>query len=101
MNKKAIIKYKHKEELGFMHYVVFNGEVVVLSVEDSKKVSHIREHGNLDVTFFVDKHEYGPVEASVNNDPKYVEAVYNYMVETNNAYFKDGFEGLCAIKFIR
>jgi len=99
MNKKSLIKYKHEQEIGLMHYVVFEGKVVVLSVEDSKKVSHIREHGFLDVTFFVDTEEYGPVNVSVNSDPKFVEKVYNYMIETNNPYFVDGFEGLCVITF--
>lgn len=98
-NLKSLFKYKHGDDLGFMHYVVFNGEVVVLSAHESLKVSHIEKHGYLDVTFDVKSDSYGPVKASVSTDKEYVQQVYNYMIETNNAYFKDGIEGLCVVKF--
>lgn len=98
MNKKSLVKFAHNEDKAFMHYVVFNGEVVVLSRFDSKKVTHIEAHGSVEVSFDVDSSGYDVLKAEVVADPVYVEKVYNYMIETNNAYFKDGIEGLCVIK---
>ena len=45
--------------------------------------------------------EYNEDKVGVVTDPTYVEKVYNYMIETNNAYFTNGIEGLCVIKFER
>ena len=35
----------------------------------------------------------------VVEDVDYVTEVYNYMLEEENAYFTDGVEGLCVLKF--
>ena len=99
MNKKSLIKYYHGEEKGFMHYVVFENEVVVLSEIDTKKIKYINENGKLNVTFNIDSDKFDELNVTVVTDSEYVEKVYNYMINTNNAYFKDGFEGLCVIKF--
>ena len=98
-NNKSLIKYRHGEENGLMHYVVFEKEVVVLSVEKSHKVEHIDKYGNLDITFDIKSKDFDAVTAEVVRDKMYVEKVYNYMIETNNAYFTEGFDNLCAIKF--
>lgn len=98
MNKKSLVKFVHNEDNAFMHYVVFQGEVVVLSRFESKKVTHIKEHGSIEVSFDVDSSGYDILKAEIVSEPQYVEQVYNYMIETNNAYFKDGIEGLCVIK---
>ena len=47
MNKKSLIKYHHDNEHGLMHYVVYEGEVVVLSELESKKVEYINKTGKL------------------------------------------------------
>lgn len=99
MNKKSLIKYYHGEEKGLMHYVIFERDVVVLSEKDTKKVTYINENGNLNVTFDADSENYDLLGVKVITDKEYVEKVYNYMIETNNAYFFDGFESLCVIKF--
>jgi len=82
-----------------MHYVIFEGDVVVLSEEKSKKIDYIKEHGRLNVTFDVTTDDFGFVNVAFSNDMDYVEKVYNYMIETNNAYFTEGFDTLCVIKF--
>lgn len=99
MNKKSLIKYTHGEEKGFMHYVVFENEAVVLSEIETKKIKYINENGTLNVTFNIDSDTYDVLAVKVVTDPVYVGKVYNYMLETNNAYFKDGYEGLCVMKF--
>lgn len=99
MNKKSLIKYYHGEEKGFMHYVLFERDVVVLSELDTKKVKYINENGNLNVTFNTDSKEYDLINVKVITDKEYIGKVYNYMIETNNAYFFDGYENLCVIKF--
>ena len=98
-NAKAIYKYTHDAETGFMHYVVFEGQVVVLSKSESLKVDFINENGYLEVTQDLKGTEYSKVNAKVVTDEVYVQKVYDYMIETNNSYFKDGIEGLCAIVF--
>lgn len=99
MNKKALIKYQHGNQKGLMHYVVYDGDVVVMSALKTKKVSYINEHGTLDITFDIDQKELDTVNVTVETDEEYVKAVYNYMIETNNAYFEDGTEDLCVLKF--
>ena len=98
MNKKSLIKYAHGDERGLMHYVIFEGDVVVLSEYETKKVEYINQHGELSVTFDIDSKEYEDIKVEVSNNKEMVSKVYNYMLETNNAYFKDGTEGLCVIK---
>jgi hypothetical protein len=99
MNKKALIKYQHGNEKGLMHYVVYDGDVVVMSALKTKKVTYINEHGTLNITFDIDQSVLDTVTVSVVTDKDYVQAVYNYMIETNNAYFEDGTEDLCVLKF--
>lgn len=99
MNKKSLIKYYHEDEKGLMHYVIFDGDVVVLSAKDSKKVDYINKNGNLNITFDIKSDDYGVVDVKIINDKNYITNVYNYMIDTNNAYFKDGIDGLCVIKF--
>ena len=99
MNKKSLIKYYHDNEKGFMHYVIFERDIVVLSEIDTKKVKYIKDKGNLNVTFDVSSEDFDLIDVKVITDKEYVEKVYNYMIETNNAYFKDGYELLCVIKF--
>lgn len=96
-NAKAIYKYIHNNEIGFMHYVVFEGKVVVLSKTESKKVDFIKENGYLDVTQDLKGNEFSKMNLSVVTDEEYIQKVYDYMLQTNNSYFKDGIEGLCAL----
>lgn len=98
-NAKAIYKYTHDNETGFMHYVAFEGKVVVLSKIDSLKIEFVNKNGYLKVTQDLKGTEYSEVKAAVVMDQEYVQKVYDYMIETNNAYFKDGIEGLCALVF--
>lgn len=98
MNKKSLIKYQHGKDKGLMHYVVYDGDVVILSRYESKKVTYIEKNGKLDITFDVDTDVLDTVKAEVVTDQDYVMSVYNYMIETNNAYFFEGTEGICVIK---
>jgi general stress protein 26 len=82
-----------------MHYVIFQGEAVVLSAYESKKVAYIEKNNKLEITFDVKSKEFELGNVTVITDSEYVEKVYNYMIETNNAYFTNGIEGLCVIKF--
>lgn len=99
MNKKSLIKFYHSDEKGLMHYVIFERDIVVLTEKETKKVKYINENGKLNITFDVDSKEFDLVDVSVVCDKEYVGKVYNYMIETNNAYFFDGYESLCVIKF--
>lgn len=99
MNKKSLIKYYHNDDKGLMHYVIFERDVVVLSELNTKKVEYINEHGKLNVSFRVDSDTFDEVSVTIITDKEYVSKVYNYMHEINNAYFFDGYDNLCVIKF--
>ena len=46
MNKKSLIKYKHEQEIGLMHYVVFEGKVSrIISIPGAGKALIIN-HGD-------------------------------------------------------
>ncbi len=97
MYNRSLLKYKHKNEIGLMHYVVYDGQVVALTKCDSKKVSFIKQNGYIDVTFNIDHNNMNKTKAHIEDSQEYIMKVYQYMIETNNAYFYDDTEGLCAI----
>lgn len=99
MNKKSLVKFKYNNQVGLFHYVVFEKNVVVLSEKETGKIAYVKENGNLNVTFDIETEEYDLLDVELIEDPKYVEKVYNYMIETNNPYFQDGFENLVALQF--
>ena len=99
MNKKSLVKYTHENSKGLLHYVIFESDVVVLSEVDTKKVAYIDKNGTLDVSFDIESEGYDLIDVTVIRDEDYVQRVYDYMIETNNAYFFNGIEGLCVIKF--
>ncbi len=101
MNKLSLIKYAHDNESGLLHYVIFEGDVVVLSFAKSLKVDYVNTNGTLDISFDIQSSKMDTVNIEVVTDIDYVEKVYNYALEISNAYFKDGFEKLCALKFIK
>jgi hypothetical protein len=101
MNKKSLVKYTHENSKGLLHYVIFESDVVVLSEVDTKKVAYIDKNGTLDVSFDIESEGYDLIDVTVIRDEDYVQRVYDYMIETNNAYFFNGIEGLCVIKFNR
>lgn len=98
MNDKSLIKYRHGNDTGLMHYVIYAGDVVVLSEKETKKIKHIEEFNSLDVTFDIKSNDLETVPVSIIKDLDYVQKVYHYMIDTNNAYFTEGFEHLCVIK---
>lgn len=101
MNKLSLIKYAHDNESGLLHYVIFEGDVVALSLEKSLKVDYINTHGTLDVSFDIESSNLNITKVKVVTDKEYIEKVYNYALETGNAYFKDGFNQLCALKLTK
>lgn len=98
-NEKAIYKYTHDGHIGFMHYVIFEKQVVVLSKIESHKIAFINDNGYLLITANIKGSDYQQVPCKVVEDKDFVERVYQYMIETNNAYFKDGTDDLCAVIF--
>ena len=97
-NERRLIRYRHEDIYGLMHYVVFEKDFVVLSELKTLKAKFIDKHGYLEITFDVNSTDFNKVKAEVVTDLDYVKRVYDYMIETNNAYFTQGYESLCAIK---
>lgn len=101
MNKKSLVKFKYNEQVGLFHYVIFEKNVVVLSEKETGKIAYVKENGNLYVTFDVENENYDLLNVELDESEDYVKKVYNYMIETNNPYFQDGFENLVALKFTK
>jgi hypothetical protein len=98
MNKRCLIKFSRDDKTDLMHYVVYDGDVVVLSKKESTKIPYAKEKGELEVSFDIDAKTYDVLKVDLVEDLDYVKKVYDYMIETNNAYFTDGYEDLVAMK---
>ena len=101
MNKKCLIKFSHEDKTDLMHYVIYEKDVVVLTKKASEKVSFVKENKELQVSFDVDSNKYDLLKVDIIEDEDYVKKVYQYMIDTNNAYFMDGTEGLVALKLYK
>ncbi len=101
MNKKSLVKFKYNEQVGLFHYVIFEKNVVVLSEKEAGKIAYVKENGNLYVTFDVEADNYDLLNVELDESQAYVKRVYDYMIETNNPYFQDGFDSLVALKFTK
>ncbi len=98
MNDK-LIHFRHGNHKGVFHYDLFDGDFVALSEVHTKKIDYIKEKGALDLTFDIDEDTYDIMAVDVIEDPDYVQKVYDHFLKTNNAWFTDGIEGLCVLKF--
>ena len=96
---EKLVKFRHGNHKGIFHYEMFEGSFVVLSKNDTGKIAYIREHGAIDITFDVEEENYDILSVDVVDDPSYVQKVYDFMLQNENAYFKDGIEGLCVLRF--
>ncbi|AIO18359.1 hypothetical protein KQ51_00473 [Candidatus Izimaplasma bacterium HR1] len=99
MGKSDLIKFRHDNCKGIFHYTVFEGAFVALSELDTGKVSYIKKHGTLDITFDQKSETYDIMNIDIVEDKEYVQKVYDYMTALSNSYFNDGIEGLCVLKF--
>ncbi|MBN2605524.1 MAG: hypothetical protein JXR62_06865 [Bacilli bacterium] len=99
MGKEQLIKFRHNSDKGIFHYTVYKGDFVALSEIKTGKIDYIKEHGAIDLTFDVDQDIYDVMAVDVIEDKAYVQEVYDYMIATENAYFVDGIEGLCVLRF--
>lgn len=95
--KKSIFKYKHDNQEGYMHYILLEGKMVVLSQYKTAKVDFIKEHGKIEITFDMSSDTFDPVKAEIITDSAYVHKVFNNMSEMGNSYYREFEEGLCAI----
>jgi len=98
MENQQLIRFRHEHHKGIFHYAVYNGAFVALSEINTSKIDYIKAHGALDITFD-DNEKYDIMGVDVIEDPKYVQEVYDFMLETDNAYFTDGIDNLCVLKF--
>ena len=96
---RDLIKFRHGNKKGLFHYTIFEGDFVALSEVNTSKIDYIKEHGAIDLTFDEDSEIYDCMEVDVIEDPEYVQKVYDFMLENDNNYFKDGFAKLCVLKF--
>jgi tRNA A58 N-methylase Trm61 len=96
---QKLIKFRHGNHKGIFTYTVFENEFVTLSKIDTGKIEYIRKHGSIDLTKDMDSENYDMMQVDIIEDPAYVQKVYDYLIETGNAYFENGIEGLCVLKF--
>lgn len=99
MAKKDIIKFRHGNHKGMFHYTVFEDQFLALSELKTGKVDYIKEHGSLDITFDLKSETYDKMAVDVMDDQDLVKRVYDFMLENDNNYFKDGYDHLVVLKF--
>ena len=99
MGKQDLIKFRHGNHKGIFHYAVYEGDFVALSELDTGKVTYIKDHGTLDITFDPKSETYDIMNIDVIEDKDYVQQVYDFMTEQDNNYFKNGIDNLCVLKF--
>ena len=97
MNKRSLVKFRYGNQIGLFHYVLFEGNIVVLSEDNTRKIKHIEKNNNLEITFDIEKNDYDVLDVTLVREKKYIKQVYNYMIEANNPYFQDGDDHLVAI----
>jgi len=98
METNQLIKFRHGNHKGIFHYVVFEGDFVALSEVNTRKIDYVKVHGALDIAFN-ESEDYDIMAVDIIENPDYVQKVYDYMIQTNNAYFNNGIEHLCVLKF--
>lgn len=94
-----LIKFRHDNFKGVFHYDIFEGDFVALSDVNTGKIKYIKQHGALDITFDMEEDSYDIMAVDVIEDKDYVQQVYDHFLTTENAWFTDGIEGLCVLKF--
>ncbi|MCF7926606.1 MAG: pyridoxamine 5'-phosphate oxidase family protein [Candidatus Izimaplasma sp.] len=99
--ENQLVKFRHGNSKGVFYYVIFEGDFVALADIRSPKINYIKSHGAIDLAFDMDSETYDLMEVDIITDKPYVKKIYNYMMEKENTYFKDGTEGLCVLKFHR
>ncbi len=99
MAKPTLVKFRHGNHKGIFHYVVFEGSFVSLSEVNTGKIDYIKEKKSLDITFDLKDENYDIMSVDVIEDMEYVQKVYDFMLQNDNTYFKNGIEGLCVLKF--
>jgi hypothetical protein len=99
MPKRDLIKFRHENKKGIFHYTVYEGDFVALSEIQTSKVDYIKKHGTLDITFDLTSENYDIMQVDIIENEEYVKKVYDFMLDNENNYFKDGFAKLCVLRF--
>ena len=99
MAKPTLMKFRHDDHKGIFHYVVYKDDFVALSEITTGKIDYIKQHGAIDITFDIKEENYDILGVDVITDEAYVKEVYDFMLETDNTYFKSGIAGLCVLRF--
>jgi general stress protein 26 len=99
MAEEKLLKFRYGNHKGIFHYDVYDGAFVVLSKVDSGKIEYVKESGSIDVTLDVDSETYDVYSVEIIEEQEYVQKVYDHFLNTGNAWFKDGIEGLCVLRF--
>lgn len=99
MGKAQLVKFRHGNQKGIFHYVVFEDAFVALSEAKTSKIDYIKSKSALDISFDLQSETYDVMSVDVIEDKEYVQKVYDFMLEQDNTYFKNGIEGLCVLRF--
>ena len=99
MGKAQLIKFRHGSHKGIFHYVQYDNAFVALSEANTSKIEYIKKTNSLDITFDLQGETYDVMSVDVIEDESYIQEVYDFMLNTDNTYFKNGIEGLCVLKF--
>jgi hypothetical protein len=98
--KKGILKFKSDLSKGAMHHIEYNGIKVSLTKKESRKVQHLEKGRNLLIAKNLLSRNFVETKIRMNDNSKYVNEVYDFMLTNKHTHYKDGYEGLVVLEFI-
>lgn len=99
MEDKGYIKFKGKESQGAMHYILFNGKHVSITLSDSRKIKHIKEEGKIGIALDLRSREFEDMVVTVVEDKSYAQEVFNFMSGINHCHYSEYDERLVVIEY--
>lgn len=99
MEDKGYIKFKGKESQGAMHCVLFNDKHVSITLNDSRKVKHIKEEGKIGIAENLRSREFKDMAVTVVEDKTYAKEVFEYMLSIDHCHYSEYDERLVVIEY--
>ena len=96
---KQNAKFKCGENQGILSYTVNEQTYMALSESNSAKVQYIKENKIIEISFKTQPEHYDSLPARIIDDPATIQKVYDELIESGNAWFKNGIENLCVTEF--
>ena len=97
--RKGIFRFKGKKSQGNLHYIDYNGERVSITKSGSRKVSHIKEFGHIDIATSLVSSSFKAQRVDIYDDVKYVKSVFNHMKDQDHSHYKNWEDDFVVLKY--